>query len=77
MVIVLLPKPPTIQNVAMVGPDLRPSPLSLLSLAHGPEAPEQELVLGTCSVGVGSYSGHWEGEQLGTEQQAWRVELKG
>lgn len=51
-------KPPTIKKMATVGPDLSPSPLSLLSLAHGPEAPEQELVLGTCSVGIGSHPGH-------------------
>lgn len=46
-------------------------------MAHGLEALEQALLLGTwvwiSSVGVGSYPGHWEGEWLGIGPKSSRL----
>lgn len=38
-------KTPTMSKMALVGPDLRPSPLSPPPLAYGPDPPEQGLIL--------------------------------
>lgn len=59
--------------------DLARCPAIPLSLAHGLEALEQALVLGTwvwtSSVGGGSYPGHWEGEQLGIGPKSSRLAM--